>query len=56
MRTRSLGIALGVSEILFIAGISFLAIGIFVNYGIGWSLTVTGAALVFTAFYNAQVG
>lgn len=55
-RARSLGIALGVTELLFLAGITLLAVGVFVVFGIGWSLTVTGGALIFTAFYNAQVG
>lgn len=53
---RSLGIALGVSEFLFLAGILLLAIGVFVTFGAGWSLTVTGGVLIVTAFYNAQVG
>lgn len=56
MRMRSLGIALGVSEILFIAGILLLAVGVFLTFGVGWSLTVTGGVLISTAFYNAQAG
>jgi len=54
--SRSLGIALGVSELLFIAGILLLAFGVFLTFGVGWSLAVTGGVLIITAFYNAQVG
>ncbi|MBN8654822.1 MAG: hypothetical protein J0M11_03730 [Anaerolineae bacterium] len=54
--SRSLGEALGVSELLFIAGILLLAFGVFLNFGVGWSLTVTGGVLILIAFYNALVG
>lgn len=56
MRSRSLGIALGVTEFLFIAGLVLLAPGVTLVFGYGWTLIICGGILVCTAFYNAQVG
>jgi glucose dehydrogenase len=41
---------------IYILGLLLLAGGIWLNFGAGWSLTVTGLALLLTAFYNAWVG
>lgn len=54
--SRSLGVALGVTECFFILGLLLLAYGIFLTFGVAWSLTSTGAILIFSAFYNAYVG
>lgn len=54
MRSRSLGIALGVTEYLFIAGLILLAVGLLLTYGFGVSLLGCGGVLIFTAFYNAK--
>lgn len=53
---RSLGIALGVTELLFIAGITLLATGIWLEFGAGYALAVSGGLMVYTAFYNAKFG
>lgn len=56
MRLRSLGIALGVTEYLFIVGIFLLATGCVLVFGFGVALMVIGSVILATAFYNAQVG
>lgn len=53
--TRSLGIALGVTELLFLIGITLLATGTALVFGFGYGLIVTGAVLVITAFYDAWI-
>ena len=52
---RSLSIALGVTEYLFLAGIVLLATGTALVFGFGWRLIVTGALLVFAAFFGAWI-
>lgn len=54
IRSRSLDMVLDVA--IYILGLLLLAGGIWLNFGAGWSLTVTGLALLLTAFYNAWVG
>lgn len=54
--TRSLGIALGVTEFLFIAGIALLSTGLTLVFGYEWALMVCGGVLLGTAFYNDRVG
>lgn len=53
MRSRSLGIALGVTELLFIAGIALLASGLWLEYGLGVCLWVSGAVVIAAAFFNS---
>ena len=53
---RSLGIALGVTEILFLAGLGLLATGVSLAYSVPHALMICGALLVFSAFYNAGQG
>lgn len=50
MRSRSLGVALGVTELLFIAGILLLAIGCWLLFGGPWTVFVVGAVLVVTSW------
>ena len=53
---RSLGIALGVTEILFLAGLGLLATGVSLAYSPAHALIVCGVLLVIAAFYNAGQG
>lgn len=50
--SRSLGVALGVTEIMYLLGLLSLASGISLQFGIAWALIVTGAALSATSIYN----
>lgn len=52
---RSLGIALGVTEYLFLAGIVLLATGTVLVFGFGYGLIVTGSVLIVAAFYGAWI-
>jgi cytochrome c biogenesis protein CcdA len=54
--SRSLGIALGVTEYLFILGLLTLATGISLVFGGEWAAIVIGAVMIVTAFYNAMIG
>lgn len=55
-KTRSLGIAFGVTELLFIAGILLLATGVTLVFGYEWALITSGGVFLGTAFYNDRVG
>ena len=55
MRSRSLGIALGVTEYLFITGLILLAVGLFLKFGFDVACAVCGGALVITAWIDAVV-
>lgn len=52
--SHSLGIAFGVTEIIYILGLILLAAGISLRYGFEWALIAVGALLLFTAFKNAK--
>jgi hypothetical protein len=54
--SRSLSMVLGVQDYLFIAGISLLAIGVWLVFGVGWAVLVAGAVLVVAAFFSAWIG
>ena len=54
IRSRSLDMVLDVA--IYILGLLLLAVGIWLTYGLGLSLSVTGVVLLLTAFYNAWVG
>jgi hypothetical protein len=54
--SRSLGIALGVTEYIFILGLLLLASGIYLSFGLGPALISTGCVLIFAGFYNAYTG
>lgn len=49
--SRSLGIALGVTEIMYLLGLAMLATGISLSYGIAWALIVVGAVLLITTVW-----
>ena len=49
--SRSLGISLGVTEVIYLLGLAFLTPGICLLFGIAWSLIGFGGALLGTAFY-----
>lgn len=55
MRSRSLGIALGVTEYLFISGLILLAVGLFYWFGLAVACAVCGGVLVVTAWIDAVV-
>lgn len=55
MRSRSLSIALGVTEYLFITGLILLAVGLFYQFGFGVASAVCGGVLVVTAWIDAVV-
>ena len=52
--SRSLGIALGVTETIYLLGLGLLAAGISLAYSIAWALIAVGIVLLFTAFKNAD--
>jgi len=41
------------TEIMFLVGLSGFFTGIWMIFGLGWSLTTTGAVLLIAAFRNA---
>jgi len=54
--SRSLGIALGVTEFLFLVGLVLLTTGVSLAFSIAHALWVCGAVLIVAAFYNAGQG
>ncbi len=53
MRSRSLGIALGVTELIFIAGLLLLATGSFLVFGWSGVLMAVGFGLIVMAAVNS---
>jgi hypothetical protein len=51
--SRSLGISLGVTEVMYLLGLLSLATGISLTFGPAWALIAVGAVLLVTAFRNA---
>ena len=54
--SQSLGIALGVTEYLFLAGLVLLAFGVSLAYSAAHGGIVCGVVLIGAAFYNAGQG
>lgn len=52
--SRSLGISLGVTEVIYLLGLTCLATGLSLAIGIEWALIVVGLFLVRTAENNAR--
>jgi len=52
--SRPLGISLGVTEVIYLLGLTSLAAGISLTFGTAWALIAVGAILLFTAFSNAS--
>lgn len=55
-RSRSLGIALGATEVIYLLGLVLLATGSALVFGFEIALMVAGGVMILTAFYNAWVG
>lgn len=53
---RSLGIALGVTEFLFLVGLVLLATGVSLEFSIPYGLMAGGVVMIVAAFYNAAQG
>lgn len=49
-KSRSLGIALGVTEFIYLLGVLLLATGAWLVFGFGWALLITGAVFVVSAW------
>lgn len=50
--SRSFAIGIGVTEWLYLLGLTILSIGVSVLFGWPWALIICGAILLVTAFYN----
>lgn len=51
--SRSFALGIGVTEVIYLLGLVFLAAGMYLAFSIAWALIAVGAILLFTAFKNA---